>query len=189
MAKAPKGFPFNNDLIRAFYSANQSFDQEDEYNRLSPHYSEERKRVGVYPARQEWHQTGVIRNATIVRALAEENKVALSLWTSNSPEKFVSQSKFRTAFAERTQAEPNLELLDWAKRYFPKRKSGRSCKLRKVVLGGKEMQVTGLGRTTSMLSVTRSRPKLRAPAVFQPFRFPQASRPVSRSSEVSPRRP
>lgn len=189
MYREPKAFPFSNHLIRAFCSANQSFDQDEDSPSLSPHYLEakrsEKRAKSVSPTKRESNQTPQTRK-TAGKALAENNRVVLNVWITTS-EISASQSRFKTAFAHRHLDTPGAGILEWAQRYFPKRRSGRPGKLRKVMLSGKELPVAGLGRRTALLS-TVSKVRLPLKAAFQPFCFPPPLRPGSRSSDVSPRR-
>lgn len=189
MSRESKTFPFSNDLIREFCSVNQSFDQEEDSPFLSPHYQEakrsESRAKTVSPVKRESNQTPQVRK-TAGKTLAGNNRVVLSVWITTS-DVSASQSRFKAAFAARPSETPGAGLLEWAQRYFPKRRSGRPGKLRKVMLSGKELPVAGLGRRPGLLSSTVSKSRL-PKAAFQPFHFPQSLRPGSRSNDVSPRR-
>lgn len=188
MARTSKAFPFSNDLIRTLCSADQSFDQDEDCFLLSPHYTEGNKRgqrpMSVSPAKRESNQTPFVRKTAVARVLTEERRVALSVFIK-TPEKSASQSRFKTAFTDKLLEAPNVGLLDWAQKYFPKKRSGRPSKLRKVLLSGKELSIAAPRKRVTLLSSTVSKFRLAPRTAFQPFHFPGT---LSRSNDVSPRR-
>lgn len=188
MSRIAKAFPFSNDLIRTLCSADQSFDQDEDCFLLSPHYIEGNRRgqrpMSVSPAKRESNQTLFVRKTAVATVLPEERRVPLRVYFK-TPEKSASQSRFKTAFTNKLFETPNVGLLDWAQKYFPKKRGGRPSKLRKVLLSGKELSIAAPRKRATLLSATVSKFRLAPRTAFQPFHFPGT---LSRSNDVSPRR-